>query len=240
MKAALLADHARPDTLWMTAYRNLLWYDSVGAAKLPHVFDFNVIKKDGSAWRTRAETVDSYLQTAFGIMDVQTQTDQLMVQLAPGRQRQNYLGTGLSCLVGQALSLFNGISHEAEVPVADLVPSAKDKSVYRGSRKIDLLVEGKGRPVVAISNKWSLRNDRDTEVAHQSEVLKAHSRIHAFVVVTNEFGLGRLQQLLDYDTIEGVYHLNRAVLEKVHGPTLPNGRLRDVSTLFADVKRWTA
>ncbi len=241
MRAALLADGARPDTFWKTAYKNLMWYEPVGVHYLPHVFDFNAIEKVGSAWNVRATTAHQYMSTEFGVPDARTQVDRLMSHFAPGRQRQNYTGTGLSCIVSQALDAFIGVSSEHEVPITDLAPGAKNKAFYSGSNKVDLLAPGRTHPALGISNKWSLRNDRDTEVAHQASFVKAHAKVRYFVVVTNEFGIGRLKQLLDYDSIDGIYHLNRTLLEKVHSPeVLPNGRLRDVSTLFADAKAWTA
>lgn len=240
MLAALKGDVPGPATFWKTAYRNLLWYEPYAGGHLPHIYDSNALKGT-RAWLTRAKLADAYLATEFNQpITFNGQCDRLLTHFAPGAQRQNYLGTGLSCLIAQALSYFIGVPTQGEVPVSDIVPAAKDKSYYSGSNKIDLLAEGRGKPRVGISNKWSLRNDRDTEIAHMATFLKTHSPVKYLVVVTNEFGLGRLNQLLNFDSIDGVYHLNRALLAKVYEPgPIPNGRLRDVSALFADVKRWT-
>jgi len=55
-----------------------------------------------------------------------------------------------------------------------------------------------------------------------------------FFVVTNEFDNARLQKLLTYPTIDGVFHVRRDLVWQVYGGmTEELAKLKDLTELFA-------
>ena len=85
-----------------------------------------------------------------------------------------------------------------------------------------------------ISSKWGIRHDRIRDPQEEADTYKREEPSLRFFVVTNEFDNARLQKLLTYPTIDGVFHLRRELVRQVY-MGMPNelAGLRDLTELFA-------
>jgi hypothetical protein len=90
-----------------------------------------------------------------------------------------------------------------------------------------------GQPYAVISSKWGVRHDRIRDPQEEADTYKQQEPSLKFYVTTNEFDSARLQKLLTYPTIDGVYHVNRDLVWQVYGG-VPNelASLKDLTDLF--------
>ena len=230
------ADNPTPANLWKTTYRVLLWYDKAGNEWLPHIIDFNLIKKKDSAWYKHARRVDEYLKREFDVENVGDHVDQLMSVAGKKIQRQNYLGIGFTCLVQETLRRFCKVTSRMEVAVGN-IPGFEDAERLRpgfGNKPIDLIVKDENDFRVIISSKWSMRHDRIDEMIEQARILKQIRPNLTFLAVTNEFMRGRLQRALRGDPIDAIYHVQLPLLKEL-GQSLESAKLKDLSELYDDV-----
>jgi hypothetical protein len=98
---------------------------------------------------------------------------------------------------------------------------------------VDIVAFRGDKPYAVISSKWGIRHDRVRDPQEEADTYKKHEPDLDFYVVTNEFDKGRLQHVLTYPTIDGVFHINKDLVWQVYGrnPTGLAG-LKDFTDLF--------
>jgi hypothetical protein len=247
-------------TAWLGIYQTLLWYEPGGPAgtlSVPHIIDANNLRPTARAqatqatqvageastgrWLGRAQAVDAYLASHLGVQPGQVAplVDLLMKQPRYiGMQRHNPLGTAFAGLINFIIATLGapGFSYETEVPAAELFPNVRFAG--RGTTSfIDGVVRKDGIPLVIISSKWSLRNDRIKDAQNECIVYKAaYNQIYApvsgaqlrYYLVTNEFAPARLLHLLNDECPDGVVHVHKPAVVDVSGL---NGRLTHLMDL---------
>ena len=78
-----------------------------------------------------------------------------------------------------------------------------------------------------------MRHDRIRDPQEEADTYKQHEPNLKFYVVTNEFDSARLKQLLNYSTIDGVFHINRDLVWQVYGGSPPDlANLKDFTDFF--------
>lgn len=232
------ADNPPQTNVWKTTYKVLLWYDQAGQEQLPHIIDFNLIKKKGSGWYKHAKYVDDHLKQEFGVDNVGDHVDQLMVVAGKNIQRQNYTGIGFTCLIQDTLKRFCNVSSRMEIPVASIrgFEGADEIRSGFGNKPIDLIVRDESDFRLVISCKWSMRHDRIDEMIEQARILKQIKPTLTFFAVTNEFMKGRLQRAIDGNPIDAIYHVRLPLLRKL-GQSVESTKLKDLSQLYDEVTR---
>ncbi|MHB8748054.1 MAG: hypothetical protein ACYDBJ_02545 [Aggregatilineales bacterium] len=101
-------------------------------------------------------------------------------------------------------------------------------------QRVDIAAFRDGVPAIIISSKWGVRHDRLRDPQEEADTYKKEIPGLKFFVVTNEFDDARLQQLLRYPTIDGVFHTRRALVLQLYGSTVSSGlaNLKDLTDLF--------
>ncbi|MFQ5902413.1 MAG: hypothetical protein ACE5JO_01870 [Candidatus Binatia bacterium] len=218
-----------PADYWKGIYQALLWYEH----GVPHIVEANDLKK--AIWRRRAKTVEQTLAQALGCRprDVSYRVDQLLKnRLLRGQQRQNPLGTGFAASLVYLLSL-----HSAQI--YQFIPEGKvGVDVFRGvtgtppRERVDITVLRNGKEYAIISTKWSIRHDRLKDWLDECDFYKTRARLPFYFVATNEYGRGRLRKVLQNQCQNGLYHVNRDLLLRLHDDDASLQPIEDLPGLF--------
>lgn len=218
-----------PDDVWVAIYRLLLDYEH----GVPRITDSNRLKQ--GIWRERAITIEEFLADALSctLAEAPEYTDVLMRDTyEPGTQRMNPIGIAFACAIVYLINRFATGQYEWKLePVIgrDIFPN------LTGSRRrsIDIVAFQNGEPHTVISSKWGIRHDRIRDPQEEADTYKQQDPSLRFYVVTNEYDNARLQKILTYPTIDGVFHVSRNLVLKTYKP-IPEGmeKLRDITDLF--------
>jgi len=178
-----------------------------------------------------------------------------------GKKRSNALGEGFEDLLEVLLAKASGIPPgqiKTRTPVSQMPgfrrapPKAKGGRAPREPRPDIAVVEGSITHVIATA-KWSLRQDRETQLAseYQSfQMNKTQPTELRYALITNEFDLARLRNVCD--AIPGgaggyifhnVYHVALPLLQETHGtrfapmqPYVQIGKLASLSDFLTDMQ----
>jgi len=218
------------DDGWLALYRLLLEY----AHGVPRMTDANRLRR--GIWRERAEGVEQALAEAIPCerREVSTHLDVLMSRLYPaGTQRMNPVGIAFACAVVYLIQRFATGTYEWRMEAKIGVDVFPKLTGFR-RKSVDIVAFHQGRPSAVISSKWGIRHDRIRDPQEEADTYKREEPSLRFFVVTNEFDNARLQKLLTYPTIDGVFHLRRELVRQVY-MGMPNelAGLRDLTELFA-------
>jgi hypothetical protein len=230
--AAELAKLVRtPDDIWVALYVLLLDY----ANGVPRITDANRLK-EGMIWYQRAKLVEQALARDLVCPpeDVPNRVDVFMQTVYPlGTQRMNPIGIALASATINLIDRFAGRYRwkpEAIISV-DVFPNLIN--FRRHAVDIVAFHPNTNTPYAVISSKWGMRHDRIRDPQEEADTYKQHEPNLGFYVLTNEFDNGRLQHLLNYPTIDGVFHISRNLVWQVYGSNPPGlAGLRDFTDLF--------
>ena len=209
---------------WKGIYALLLWYKH----RVPHIIDANDLKNP--AWKARARLVEKALAEAYRCRpsEVPKKVDRLLKDPSLRRQqRQNPLGAGFTAVLVYFL-------RQTSDPMYEFIPEAVvGRQVFRRvtqppRQRVDIAVLRRGQEYAIISTKWSIRHDRLKDWLDECDFYKTRAALPYYFVVTNEFGPARLKKVLDNQCKNGLFHVNRALLLKVHDG---NGRLSGIEDL---------
>lgn len=215
--------------VWVALY--CLFLDYIHSA--PRITDSNRLKK--GVWLDRAKTVENVLSEALKCEthEVVSHVDILMRQFYPPEtQRMNPVGIGFACAIVYLIDRFAGKYDwmmEARIG-KDVFPNLTD---FR-RKSVDIVAFKKDKPYAVISSKWGMRHDRIRDPQEEAETYKKEVPELKFFVVTNEFDNGRLQHLLNWKTIDGVFHINRDLVLQLYGNDIHDGLigLKNITDLF--------
>lgn len=178
-----------------------------------------------------------------------------------GNKRKNALGEGFEDLLEILLTRASGIPPDrikTRTPVSQMPgfrrapPKAKGGKAPREPRPDIAVVEGSITHVIATA-KWSLRQDRETQLASEYQAFqmnKTQPTELRYALITNEFDLARLRNVCD--AIPGgaggyifhnVYHVALPLLQQTHGarfeplrPYVQIGKLASLSDFLEDMQ----
>ena len=223
---------------WLAVYQALLWYDTVGGARLPHIMEVSALRQ--GAWRRRAEEVHAHLAGAFNLEphEVPGNVDRLLsLPSFVGQQRQNPLGQGFVGAIHGALSALGAphISYRTEAPSTDFFPGIRIPGRTTIPR-IDLAALRDDSLVAVLSAKWSLRHDRLNDITNECPVYKEAAFRHwrrrpYYYVVTNEFSPARLRRLVEDPCVDAVIHVHAPLVTQVCGLDIAVADLTDLIQL---------
>ncbi len=219
-----------PSDVWIALYRLLLDYTN----GVPRITDSNRLKP-GSIWFKRAQIVEQALAQAIGIplSDVPNHVDMFMKSVyPPGTQKMNPVGIALACAAVYLIDRFGTGNYrwkmEAKIGI-EVFPSLTN---FRRSA-VDIVAFQDNSPYAVISSKWGIRHDRVRDPQEEADTYKHHEPSLKFYVLTNEFDNGRLLHVLNYPTIDGVFHINRNLVMQVYGGNAPGlAGLKDITDFF--------
>lgn len=218
-----------PDDLWVALYRLLLDY----IYDVPRITDSNRLKQ--GIWRERAKQVERALAAAMSCdpQEVEGRLNTFMRRLYPvGTQPMNPIGIAFASAVVYFIHRFStgeyGWKIEAKIG-SDVFPNL---TTFR-RQTVDIVATSQGSPYAVISSKWGIRHDRVRDPQEEADTYKRELPSLKFFVVTNEFDSARLQKLLTYPTVDGVFHVKRDLVWQVYGgPTHTLANLRDLTELL--------
>ena len=178
-----------------------------------------------------------------------------------GNKRKNALGEGFEDLLEILLTKASGIPPDrikTRTPVSQMPgfrrapPKAKGGRTPREPRPDIAVIEGSITHVIATA-KWSLRQDRETQLASEYQAFqmnKTQPTELRYALITNEFDLARLRNVCD--AIPGgaggyifhnVYHVALPLLQETHGarfeplqPYVQIGKLASLSDFLDDMQ----
>lgn len=226
----LLAQKVKiPDDFWIGIYCLLLDY----IHDVPRITDSNRLKK--GVWVQRAKQVEDAIAVALHCpaKDVQNHVSVLMQNLyEPGTQGMNPVGIAFACGVVDLIERFCSGKYqwmlEAKIQI-DVFPNLTN---FRRSN-VDIVAFKNKAPFAVISSKWGIRHDRVRDPQEEADTYKKEVPSLKFYVVTNEFDNGRLQQILTYPTIDGVFHVRRDLVWKAYGNDVHQlAKLKDITELI--------
>lgn len=219
-----------PEDIWIAVYRLLLDY----IHNVPRITDSNRLRR--GVWRERAAHFEQILAAAMQCKtrELTNHLDILMRKLYPPEtQRMNPVGIAFACSVVYLIQRFGGgnynLKMEAKIGV-DVFPN------LMGFRRktVDIVAFHKSKPFAVISSKWGMRHDRIRDPQEEADTYKREVPSLKFFVVTNEFDSARLQKLLGYPTVDGVFHVRRHLVWQVYGEIISElANLKDLTELFA-------
>jgi hypothetical protein len=100
-------------------------------------------------------------------------------------------------------------------------------------QSVDIVAARQGAPFAVISSKWGIRHDRIRDPQEEADTYKREIPSLKFFIVTNEFDNARLQKILTYPTIDGVFHIRRDLVWQVYsGHTQSLSNLKDFTELL--------
>jgi hypothetical protein len=144
----------------------------------------------------------------------------------------NPVGIAFASAVVYLIQRFSGGSYECKIEArigADVFPNLKG---FR-RRSVDILASHQRDPFAVISSKWGIRHDRVRDPQEEADTYKQQVPSLKFFVVTNEFDSARLQKVLEYPTIDGVFHVRRDLVWQVYGGITDElANLKDLTDLF--------
>ncbi len=178
-----------------------------------------------------------------------------------GNKRSNALGEGFEDLVEILLTKVSGIPPhriKTRTPVSRMPgfrrapPRVKGDKAPRTPRPDIAVVEGGVTHVIATA-KWSFRQDRETQLASEYQAFqmnKTQSAELRYVLVTNEFDLARLRNVLEAIpggtggyVFHNVYHVALPLLQETHGarfaplrPYVQIGKLASLSDFLTNMQ----
>lgn len=217
------------EDIWVALYRLLLDY----AHGVPRITDANRLKR--GIWRERAEQVQQALAEALHCQPagVAKRLDVFMRRAyKAGTQRMNPIGIAFACTLVYLAQRVAGRGYkwkmEAQIGI-DVFPNLR-----RFRRKsVDIVAFRRGSPYAVISSKWGIRHDRVRDPQEEADTYKREVPSLKFFVVTNEFDNARLQKVLTYPSIDGVFHVRRNLVWNVYGGKLDDlANLKDLTELF--------
>lgn len=218
-----------PDDIWKALYCLLLDY-IYGA---PRITDSNRLTR--GVWRRRAQQVEEALAAAIGCPaeQVEDRLDVFMRQLYPkGKQRMNPIGIAFTCAVVYLIQHFSAGSYRWKIEAkigTDVFPRLTG---FR-RKSVDIVAFRGSNPFAVISTKWGIRHDPVRDPQEEADAYKREAPRLRFYVVTNEFDGARLQKLLTYPTIDGVFHVRRDLAWQVHGRRADKlAELKDLIEVF--------
>ncbi|HZQ07438.1 MAG TPA: hypothetical protein VFD70_12735 [Anaerolineae bacterium] len=159
--------------------------------------------------------------------------DQLMRRIyAPNTQKMNPVGIAFAVAIVYLIQKFaHGSYHwhlEARIGT-DVFPSLAN---FR-RKSVDIVAFRENDLYAVISSKWGIRHDRIRDPQEEADTYKVQVPAVKFYLVTNEFDNARLQKVLNYPTIDGVFHVKRDLVWQVYGQSAESLRgLRDLTELF--------
>lgn len=223
------------DDIWVALYLLLLDYHS----NVPRITDSNRFRpgkgQHPSIWFKRAEQVEQTLANALHCptSEVQNRVDLFMRTLYPPEtQRMNPIGIALACAVVYVIDRFASGRYEWKLEAkigTDIFPTLTN---FR-RRSVDIVAFKQGNPYAVISSKWGIRHDRVRDPQEEADTYKQHAQSLKFYVVTNEFDNARLQKVLTYPTIDGVFHIRRDLVWQAYGGmTEELANLKDITEFF--------
>jgi hypothetical protein len=217
------------DNIWLALYRLLLDY----AHGVPRITDSNRLKV--GIWRERAKQIERALAAAIPceIRQVTKHLDIFMRQLySAGTQRMNPIGIAFACAVVYLLQRFAVGSYEWKMEAKIGVDVFPNLTGFR-RKSVDIVALHQGDLFAVISSKWGIRHDRVRDPQEEADTYKREVPSLKFFVVTNEFDSARLQKLLTYPAIDGVFHIRRDLVWQVYGGmTEELANLKDLTELF--------
>jgi hypothetical protein len=84
-----------------------------------------------------------------------------------------------------------------------------------------------------ISSKWGIRHDRVRDPLEEADTYKQQIPSLKFFVTTNEFDSARLQKILTYPSIDGVFHVRRDLVWQLYGRKIAElANLKDLADLI--------
>lgn len=99
---------------------------------------------------------------------------------------------------------------------------------------VDIVAFRQGSPSAVVSSKWGIRHDRIRDPQEEADTYKQEVPSLKFFVVTNEFDNARLQKVLTYPSIDGVFHARRDLVWQAYGGRNNDlAHLKDLTELFA-------
>jgi len=218
--------------IWVALYCLFLDY----IHNVPRITDSNRLTK--GIWVKRAKMVENALADALKCEtnEVISHVDILMRQLyQPGTQRMNPVGIGYASAVVYLIDRFAGkYDWKIEARIGkDVFPNLLD---FR-RKSVDIVAFKNEKLYAVISSKWGIRHDRIRDPQEEADTYKKQDPKLKFYVITNEFDNGRLQHLLNWKTIDGVFHINRDLVLQIYGHCMPDGliglkNLTDLLPLF--------
>lgn len=217
------------DNIWLALYRLLLDY----AHGVPRITDSNRLKV--GIWRERAKQIERALAAAIPCetRQVTKHLDIFMRQLySAGTQRMNPIGIAFACAVVYFLQRFSVGSYEWKMEAKIGVDVFPNLTRFR-RKSVDIVALHQGDLFAVISSKWGIRHDRIRDPQEEADTYKREVPSLKFFVVTNEFDSARLQKILTYPTIDGVFHVRRNLVWQVYGGmTEELANLKDLTELF--------
>lgn len=218
-----------PNDIWVALYLLLLDY----IYGVPRITDSNRLKE--GIWRERAKQVELSLAAAIPCKpnEVADYLDTFMRELYPPHvQRMNPVGIAFASAIVHLIQRFSSQTYqwmiEARIGV-DVFPNLRG---FR-RRSVDIVAASQGIPFAVISSKWGIRHDRVRDPQEEADTYKREIPSLKFFVVTHEFDNARLQKILTYPTIDGVFHVRRDLVWQVHGgPTPSLSNLKDFTELL--------
>jgi len=224
----------RDDDIWVALYRLLLDY----IYGVPRITDSNRLKpgpRSEKAWRERAKLVERALATAMQCdpQEVAKNVDVFMTSVyPPGTQRMNPIGIAFACAVVYLIQRFAAGSYEWKMEAKIGVDVFTNLTGFR-RKSVDIVAFHQGDLFAVISSKWGIRHDRVRDPQEEADTYKREVPSLKFFVVTNEFDTARLQKVLTYPTIDGVFHVRRDLVWQVYGGmTGELANLKDLTELF--------
>lgn len=217
------------DEIWVALYRLLLDYEH----GVPRMTDSNRLKK--GVWRQRALQVQDELakSLAYPPQEVSQRVDVFMREMyETGTQKMNPVGIAFACAIVYLAQRFAAGQYnwkmEARIGV-DVFPR------LTGFRRqsVDIVALQQEQPYAVVSSKWGIRHDRVRDLQEEADTYKREVPSLKFFVVTNEFDNARLQKVLTYPTIDGVFHVKRNLVWQVYGGMADElAGLKDLTDLF--------
>jgi hypothetical protein len=144
----------------------------------------------------------------------------------------NPVGIAFACAVVYLIQRFSAGKYEWKLEAkigTDVFPNLTD---FR-RKSVDIVAWRHGAPFAVISSKWGIRHDRVRDPQEEADVYKKEMPSLKFFVVTNEFDSARLQKILSYPSIDGVFHVRRDLVWQAYGGmTNELSNLKDLTELF--------
>jgi len=216
-------------TIWLCVYRLFLDY----VHGVPRITDSNRLRK--GVWRDRAKQVEASLAANLHCEPtvVEDYLDVLMTRVyPPGTQKMNPIGIAFACAVVYLMQRFATGEYDWQMEARigrDVFPGLKD---FR-RRAVDIVAFHGTKPYAVVSSKWGIRHDRVRDPQEEADTFKSQVPSLKFFVVTNEFDGARLDKVLRYPAIDGVFHIRRDLVWQAHGGmTEQLSNLRDVTEMF--------
>lgn len=182
--------------------------------------------------------------------------DRARVHFKYGSNRQNVLGEGFEDLLRLLITKVAGIPADRIIirRKADTLPGFVTRKLRR-IHKPDIAIESKGNTALLATVKWSIRQDRQNQLADE---LDCYIKLHAtgdfpqYVFVTNENDPGRLKNVADINVegrkVEKLYHMNLSLLVETLSDVpstaaivqklIDDGRLFSLEDFLNDLARW--